>query len=136
VITAIDTSVLLDLVTGDALFGQRSRAALRECQAEGSLIACDVVWAEVAGAFPDVDMARETLTGLRVSYSAMSVEAALAAGRAWRNYRSRGGSRTRVTSDFLIAAHALDRADRLLTRDRGFSRTYFPDLEILDPSRS
>lgn len=35
----------------------------------------------------------------------------------------------------LIGAHALTAADRLLTRNRGFYRAHFTDLEILDPSQ-
>jgi predicted nucleic acid-binding protein len=52
----------------------------------------------------------------------------------WSAYRRQRGTRERVIADFLIGAHALVQADRLLTRDRGFYRRYFEGLEILDPS--
>ena len=37
---------------------------------------------------------------------------------------------------FLIGAHALECADALITRDRGFMRKWFSDLQIIDPSVS
>jgi hypothetical protein len=40
----------------------------------------------------------------------------------WRNH---------VITDFLIGGHAQDLADRLLTRDKGFYKGYFPSLEIV-----
>jgi predicted nucleic acid-binding protein len=60
--------------------------------------------------------------------------AARTTGSTWRAYRQAGGPRSRVVADFLIGAHAVVRADRLVTRDRGFFRSYFSDLEILDPT--
>jgi predicted nucleic acid-binding protein len=133
-ITAVDTSVLLDVLGADARFGERSAQALRACIAEGGLLACGVVWAEVAGRFERSGDALDALSRLRVDFSPLGADAALAAGDAWRAYRRAGGARERMVADFLIGAHASATADRLLTRDRGFYRRYFKRLSVLDPS--
>lgn len=133
-ITAVDTSILLDVIGADPAFGPGSAVGLRRCLHEGQLIACEVVWAECAGALPDSETTLDRLAKLRVTYGAMDMGTALTAGRMWSVYRSRSGARERVIADFLIGAHALAHADRLLTRDRGFYRDYFDGLEILDPS--
>lgn len=133
-ITAIDTNVLLDVFSGDSTFGPRSRDSVEQCIAEGSLIACEIVWAEVSAYFPSSDDAAAALDRLGVLFSAFDQPAALRAGAAWRAYRNRGGLRTRVVPDFLIGAHALSQANRLLTRDARFHRSYFQSLRVLDPS--
>jgi hypothetical protein len=134
VITAVDTSVLLDVFGADPTFGARSRQALRSCIAQGRLVACEVVWTEVATFFPSPAAARNAMERLGSDFSAITMEAALEASKAWKAYRKQGGHRTRVAADFLIGAHALCQADRLLTRDRGFYRSYFKRLTILDPA--
>jgi predicted nucleic acid-binding protein len=136
VITAVDSSVLLDVLGADPTFGPASANALRTAIREGRLVACEVVWAEVAGSFVSPAATREALELLNLEFSALTVEAALEAGIAWRAYRQRGGARTRVAADFLIGAHALCQADQLLSRDRGFYRSYFKRLSLLDPSRT
>lgn len=133
-ITAVDTSVLLDVFGADPEFGECSAEAMRGCLAEGALIACDVVWAETAASFDTATAAEQALTGLRVGFSELDKTISLAVGQAWRAYRRAGGTRERVVADFLIGAHAATRADRLLTRDRGFYQSYFAALPILDPS--
>ncbi len=134
-ITAIDTSVLLDVFTADRQYLEGSRDALRDSIARGQIIACEVVWAEVGAFFPDTAAARDAFETVGVDFSPSDVETALLAGAAWADYRRRGGSRKRVIADFLIGAHSMLRADRLLTRDRGFYRSHFSGLEVLDPSR-
>ncbi len=39
-------------------------------------------------------------------------------------------SRQRMVSDFMIGAHALIHAETLLSRDRGFYKTYFKDVAV------
>jgi predicted nucleic acid-binding protein len=134
VITAVDSSVLLDVFGPDATFGPASASAIRVALAEGPLVACEVVWAEVAGSFASAAAAHEAFNRLNLEFSAMTVPAALEAGMAWTAYRAQGGARTRVIVDFLIGAHALHLADRLLTRDRGFYRACFKRLRVVQPS--
>jgi hypothetical protein len=133
-ITAVDTNVLLDVLGADPTFGPASANALRTALRQGQLIACDVVWAEVAGSFASATAALNALKPLNLEFSALTIEAALEAGLAWKAYRQSGGARTRVVADFLIGAHAIFHADRLLTRDRGFYRSCFKRLKVLDPT--
>jgi predicted nucleic acid-binding protein len=135
VITAVDTSVLLDVYHADAKYGPRSAEAMQKCLAEGSVIACDIVWAETGASFATTADAEAALSTLRVDFSPLDPPISLAAGEAWRAYRKAGGTRQRVIADFLIAAHAQASADRLLTRDRGFYRKYFKELHVLDPGQ-
>jgi len=134
VITAIDTNVLIDVLGADPRFGPGSRSALRTSLDDGIVIACDAVWAEVIAAFSDPRATESALSRLPVAYSGLSQSAATTAGVAWRAYRQRGGPRERLITDFLVGAHAMEHADRLLTRDRGFHRSLFDGLTILDPS--
>jgi predicted nucleic acid-binding protein len=134
VITAVDSSILIDVFESSPVYGRRSVRALQASLREGQLVACEVAWSEIAGRFGAARQARQALEQAQVRFDPMAEEAALAAGAAWRHYRRRGGRRERMIADFLIGAHALTQADRLLTRDRGFYRSYFSKLRILEPA--
>lgn len=132
-ITAIDTNVLLDIFGADAKFGEVSSRAFRRCLAEGAIVACEVVWVEIAAAFSSATAFEEAMKTLGVGFSSVNERSVLAAARAWRGYRIRGGKRERVVADFLVGAHAMEQCDRLLSRDRGFYRECFKGLKLLDP---
>lgn len=133
-ITAVDTNVLLDVFGADPTFGPGSRVALSRCLGQGALLVSDVVWVETSAAFPEPTAAATALGSVGAAYDPIRQEAAAVAATAWRTYRAAGGPRTRVAADFIVGAHAQVHADRLLTRDRGFYRSYFSDLVVLDPS--
>lgn len=134
-ITAVDTNVLVDVFVADREHGERSRDALRKCIAEGSLICSDIVWTEVATLFePDPAAAEAALDSLGVLFVPSDLPSAMVAAGFWQSYRAPGGAGRRVAADFVVGAHALIHADRLLTRDRGFYRDYFEGLEVVDPS--
>ena len=133
-ITAVDTNVLLDALSGDERYGRRAVERLEEAAQHGALVACEVVVAEIAAAFRDAAAARNTLSELGISMTPLVEASAFTAGFAWCEYRRRGGPRTQLVADFLVGAHALHQADALLSRDRGFVRRYFPTLLLIDPS--
>ncbi len=127
-ITAIDTSVLLDVLLPDEHHGPQSRQRLRAAYDGGAIIVCDIVYAELVPAFGDRAALDGALQAINVKLSPISASIAYEAGLRWMRYRRAGGPRTRIISDFLIGAHAVAAADIFLTRDRGFYATYFPEL--------
>ena len=128
-ITALDTNVLLDVFLPDKQYVGISSELLRQAYNDGALVICHMVYAELVPQFVDRLRLERALAQLNVQISHLDEEIAFLAGTKWREYRRAGGSRQRIISDFIIAAHAALRTDRILTRDRGFYKTYFPDLK-------
>jgi predicted nucleic acid-binding protein len=132
-VTATDTSVLLDVLLNDPQHAPNSIAALRQAASEGSLIICETALAEVVPTLASTDIP-QFLSDWNLTFAPSSQASALLAGEMFRSYLQRGGKRGRVVPDFLIAAHAQTHAQRLLARDRGYYRDYFKNLTLLDPA--
>lgn len=132
-VTAVDSSVLLDVLVADNQFEQKSKSALRQAASEGIIIICETSLAEICPVLSAAEI-EEALTDWRLTFVASTKESAILAGEMFSLYLKRGGGRTRVIPDFLIGAHARTHADRLLARDKGFYRDYFRNLKVWDPS--
>jgi predicted nucleic acid-binding protein len=130
-ITAVDTNVLLDVFLPDKRFAKSSANLLKQAYDEGALVICDIVYAELAPQFGDRRSLDRALMTINVTCSSLDSETAFLAGERWSAYTRAGGKRARIITDFLIGAHALTKADRFLSRDRGFYNSYFADLQIL-----
>lgn len=118
---------------------RRAASAARAIESgrdDGPIVLPPVVWAEVRALFPDDAAMEAAIADAGLEFDPGDRAVATRAGALWSEYRRRGGPRTRVVADFLIAAHALERGARLVTRDRGFYRGYFTGLEVVDPGES
>ena len=131
-ITAVDTNVLLDILIPSDQHGPQSKAWLVAAYDAGAIVVSDIVYAELVPSFRDRAALDGALQEIGATPSPIDSSIAYEAGLRWKRYRSAGGSRERIITDFLIGAHALSAAGVFLTRDRGFFSTYFPELKRPD----
>lgn len=155
---AVDTNVLLDVLLPSPRFLYTSLDCLLYHGAQSKLIISETVFAELSTQFPSLSDLRSFLEETGITIAPSSPQALFQAGNAWKAYRKRS-SRTRVlcpecgkprrvdcqfcgapvsirqhiVADFMIGAHALVVAKGLITRDRGFYRSYFQGLHLIIP---
>ena len=130
---ALDSSVVIDVLTADDSFGSSSSFALSNALAKGDVVVCEAVVAEVQLMLDTSANIMETLNAMGIRFLAINEPAAVRAGVMNRRFRDRGGRRERVVADFLIGAHALLQCDGLITRDAGFFRDYYKGLKVIVP---
>ena len=138
-IYALDTNVIYDILLADQEFGPSSRDFVKGISLDDSLVACDVVWAEASAGFPDKAAFARQMAAFGINFSPMPESAAIRAGEIWKKARLEAVKRKEklrlaIVPDILVGAHALECADALITRDRGFMRRYFSKLKVIDPS--
>jgi predicted nucleic acid-binding protein len=130
--TVVDSSVLLDIFTVDAVWADWSQTALTRAAQRGALILNAVIVAEIAPRFERIEMLRAALPSM-VVIEEIPLAAAFLAGHAHANYRRAGGPRGAILPDFLIGAHAAITRRPLLTRDPRRVATYIPGTALISP---
>jgi len=129
----LDSNIIIDLLGDEkAPEADWSLARFGEAVAQGPVVCDHIVLAEVAAHAADRPFLLPQLSAMEIDIVALSHDASLRAGQAFREYRRRGGARTAILADFLIGAHAAVLGATLVTRDRRFA-SYFPDLTLITP---
>lgn len=131
-ILAVDSSVLI-CIFNDEPSRARWFEFLLTARLENRLIASDVVWAELASLFPTATALNASMTKLGIEFSPLNEQACFEAGQLFAAYRKRGGPRSRIIADFMIAAHALHQAAGLATGELDFAQKYVPRLRLVRP---
>jgi predicted nucleic acid-binding protein len=135
--TAIDTNVLSALLSREP----QTAAALQQlgrCRDEGAILISPIVFAELH-AYPGMTetFLNQFLNETRIEVSFHLDESVwIDAGQRFARYASRrrrdpkGQDPRRLLADFVVGAHALIHADRLLTFDIGVFKRNFPELRL------
>ncbi len=153
-ITAVDTNILLDILIADKKHFTDSKNVIDVHIEKGQLIISEVVYAELASQFAPESELKDFLSSTSIKLVHSNEKALALSGERWKGYSKRRkkelqcsecgkfvtahcdncnsiiSSRQRMVSDFMIGAHALVHADLLLSRDRGFYKTYFKDVDV------
>lgn len=131
--TLVDTNVLLDITTSDPVWLDWSLQAVRAAALAGPLVINPVIYAELSVPYLRIEDVDGLVEALALKIEDTPRSALFLAGKAFAQYRGRGGVRTGVLGDFFIGAHAAVTGQALLTRDVARYRTYFPTVALVCP---
>ena len=129
----IDANVIIDVLAPGGTWRDWSMQMLSQSSAVGEIKINEIIYAEVANTFDDMDSLDQRLADLKISRAPLPYEAAFAASKAFRKYRLAGGLKTAPLPDFFIGAHAAVDGLILVTRDAARFRTYFPTVTLITP---
>lgn len=131
--TLVDSNVLIDVFDEQSEWNDWSAAMLARCAARGPLVINPIVFAEVSIGFRSVEDVEAALPPAYIAREPLPWPAAWLAGRAFLQYRRRGGTTPTPLPDFYIGAHAAVAGHTLLTRDARRYRFYFPKVRVIAP---
>ena len=129
----VDTNVLVDVLEDEPQWADWSAKQMRT-QAQAYQLAINpIIYAELSLAFTSVEALDQTLQSLQLKLLELPRPALFLAGKAFAQYRRRGGKRPNVLADFFIGAHAAVLRCPVLTRDVSRYKSYFPGVRLITP---
>jgi predicted nucleic acid-binding protein len=132
-VIVLDTNILIDLFGTEDHAGAHWSRRTYDRLIDDETFGCNlIVFSELAAEGAAEAELLRLFDTFRVQLLELDVASAVAAGRAHRSYRERGGIRQTILADFLVAGHAQALGVPFMTRDRRLAR-YFPDLTLVTP---
>ena len=131
--TFVNSNVIIDVLTRDARWSAWSEAALIAAADRDAIAVNPIIYAEIASGFATMAALDRHLGDGEFLRLDLPYEAGFVAGRAFVEYRRRGGARTSPLPDFYIGAHAPVAGLALLTRDARRYAGYFPKVQLIAP---
>jgi predicted nucleic acid-binding protein len=132
--TFVDTNVIIFLLDPGHQHHDWAKDAVTKRRAEGPLVISDIVYSEFSAALGSMEETNAAVTSLALERLRFTNAALFRAGKAFAEYRRRGGNKTNVLSDFLIGAQAETERAPLLTGNRKDFTSYFPTVVLIEPA--
>lgn len=130
--TIIDANVLIDVFDPVEKWHEWSCDAVLLALARGPLVLNPIAYAELSVPF-DSPADLDGIISPDIERRALPWPAAFLAGKAFQQYRRRGGTRRSPMPDFYIGAHAAVEQLDVLTRDPRRISSYFPTVTVISP---
>jgi|SRR5690554_139247 len=153
---AVDSNILFDILLADKVHKGSSLDLILYYSKTDRLIISEIVYSELASQFKDVTLLDSFLSDTNIILEQTTSKGLWIASRAWREYTINRDNdrlqcsscghkqqviceeckeiittRQHIISDFLIGGHASEKSGILLTRDYGFYRKYFKNINIV-----
>jgi predicted nucleic acid-binding protein len=129
----VDSDVIIDVLTEDATWAAWSEAALIDAADRDEIAINPIIYAEITSGFATMAALDARLGDAEFRRLPLPYAAGFVAGRAFAEYRRRGGVRASPLPDFYIGAHAAVAGLTLLTRDAKRYAGYFPEVKLIAP---
>ena len=130
----VDSNVILDVYTDDALWADWSESVLNQYHTSHILYINPVIYAEISIGFDRIEDLESSIMASDFKFLPIPKEALFLAGKAFLQYQRRQGNKTSPLPDFFIGAHAAVADLLLMTRDPARMRTYFPTVPLITPT--
>jgi len=128
----VDTNVIIDIINGDPKWADWSITTLEQ-HADEELSINPAIYAELCFDYDSAEDVDYLIRQFKFHYHEIPRDGLFRAAKAFKIYKSQGGSKDFVLPDFFIGGHAESSNARLVTRDVKRYRSYFPSVEIIHP---